>query len=89
MTQEQQECGAEFRKGVLQCMDDLNGLLPGLSLRYAAPVIIEAMAEHVGSALWALRRKNLCDLRQARLAIEHLQLAAFPGEAAPPAEPAP
>ncbi len=89
MTAEKTECSAEFRKGVLQCMDDLNSLLPGLSLRYEAPIIIEAMAEHVGSALWALRRKNLCDMRQARLALEHLELAAFLGEGTPPAEPAP
>ncbi len=85
MTGEKQDGTAEFRKGMLECMEDLNGLLPGLSLRYDPPVIIEAMAEHVGSALWALRHKNLCDMRQARLALEHLELAA----GTPPAEPAP
>jgi hypothetical protein len=74
---------ADFEKKMLECLDDLNGLLPGLSLRYEMPVIIGAMAEHVGSAIWALRHKKLCDTRQANLAIQHLECAAFPGESAP------
>jgi hypothetical protein len=69
---------AEFQNRMLECLEDLNGLLPGLSLRYEMPVIIGALAEHVGSAIWALRYKNLCDTRQALLAIQHLEAAAFP-----------
>jgi len=74
---------ADFEKRILECLDDLNGLLPGLSLRYDMPVILSAMAEHVGSAIWALRHRKLCDTRQANLAIQHLELAAFPGESPP------
>jgi hypothetical protein len=79
---------AEFRKNMLECVEDLNGLLPGLSLRYDMEVILGAMGEHVGSAIWALRHKKLCDTRQAHLAIRHLEVAAFPDEH-PPASSAP
>ena len=73
----------DFENRVLECQKDLNRLLPGLSLRYEMPVIIGAMAEHVGAAIWALRNKKLCDTRQANLAIEHLEVAAFPAESPP------
>jgi hypothetical protein len=80
MTRESLEGCEEFQKNVTACVEDLNGLLPGLSLRYTTPVIIGAMAEHVGLAIWALRHHNLCDMRQAGLAIQHLECAAFPGD---------
>jgi len=67
-----------FEQGILACMRDLDALLPDLVSRYDQTVIVCAMAEHVGSALLALRRKNLCDDRQAELAIQHLERAAFP-----------
>jgi hypothetical protein len=78
MTVEKGEDNAEFQQSVTDCVEDLNGLLPRLSQRYDMPVIIGAMAEHVGLALWALRHQKLCDLRQASLAIQHLEYAAFP-----------
>jgi hypothetical protein len=71
---------AEFQKSITACVEDLNRLLPGLSLRYDMPVIIGAMAEHVGLAIWALRHHNLCDMRQASLAVQHLEYTAFPGD---------
>ena len=69
---------AAFEQGILACMRDLDALLPDLATRYDQTVIVSAMAEHVGSALLALRRKNLCDDRQAEQAIQHLVRAAFP-----------
>jgi hypothetical protein len=69
---------AAFEQGIVACMRDLDALLPDLASRYDQTVIVCAMAEHVGSALLALRRKKLCDDRQAELAIQHLERAAFP-----------
>jgi hypothetical protein len=69
---------AAFEQGILACMRDLDALLPDLASRYDRTVIVSAMAEHVGSALLALRRKKLCDDRQAEQAIQHLERAAFP-----------
>jgi hypothetical protein len=74
---------AEFERSVLECLDDISRLLPGLSLRYDMAVITRAMAEHVGWALWAMRGKNLCDTRQAEVAIRHLEAVAFRGENVP------
>jgi hypothetical protein len=89
MTGEMIEGSEAFRKSTFECVEDLNRLLPGLSLRYDTEVIIGAMAEHVGAAIWALRQKKLCDTRQARLAIEHLEHAAFRAESKPPSASAP
>jgi hypothetical protein len=79
----------EFQSRTFECVEDLNELLPGLSLRYDTDVIIGAMAEHVGAAIWALRRKKLCDTRQANLAIQHLEFAAFHDDSEPPPAPEP
>lgn len=66
-----------FHQRLLECVEDIGALLPGLSHRYELPVIIDAMAEHVGSAVQVLLRKNLCDKRQAGLIIKQLEGAAF------------
>jgi hypothetical protein len=66
-----------FHQRLIECVEDIGALLPGLSHRYELPVIIDAMAEHVGSAVQVLLRKNLCDARQAGLIIKQLEGAAF------------
>ena len=79
----------EFHRDTCRCLEDLNRLMPELSLRYDTDVIMAAMAEHVGTAIWAMRRKKVCDTRQAHTAIQHLEFAAFPHECEPPPGPAP
>jgi hypothetical protein len=71
------EGGLGFHESLLACVEDINAMLPGLSHRYEMPVIIDAMAEHVGSAVQVLLRKKLCDRRQADLIIKQLEGAAF------------
>jgi hypothetical protein len=71
-----------FQKSLLECVEDINALLPGLSRRYPMPVIIDALAEHVGSAMQALIRKKLCNTRHAHLMIKQLEGSAFMREAA-------
>lgn len=66
-----------FQNGLLACVRDINEVLPGLSRRYDMVVIISALAEHMGSALRILIRRKVCDARQARLAIQHIEGTAF------------
>jgi hypothetical protein len=69
--------GQAFESGLLACVQDINELLPGLSRRYDMVVIIDALAEHMGSALRILIRRKVCDARQARLVIQHIESTAF------------
>jgi hypothetical protein len=89
MTGERLDGCLEFHERVSDCVDDLNELLPGLSLRYDMPVVIGAMAEHVGLAIWALRHEKLCDMRHASLAVQHLEWLAFPPQVEQPSSSPP
>lgn len=68
---------AGFPKSVRACVADIDALLPGLSYRYPTPVILDALAEHVGSAMQVLVHKNLCSARHADLMIKQLEKTAF------------
>ncbi len=72
----------DFHRRLLACVEDISGLLPVLSRRYDMPVIIDAMAEHVGAALQVLLRKNQCTPEQAAQVIKHIEGAAFLGDPA-------
>jgi hypothetical protein len=80
-----------FENSLLECLEDLNKLLPGLSRRYETSVILTAMATHMGSALQVLLRKKLCDVRQVGLIIRQIEGWAFnrPTVKAEPSGPAP
>jgi len=78
MTEEARAAGlAAFYDEMEICLEDLNAMLPDLTRRYDLTVIVSAMAEQVGGALWALRRKKVCDDRQTSLAIERIEKRAF------------
>jgi hypothetical protein len=66
-----------FENGLHACVQAINKLLPELSRRYDMVVIISALAEHMGSALRILQRRKVCDARQARLVIKHIEGTAF------------
>lgn len=84
-TGEQMTDDSGFQKSIEACREDLDALLPDLAERYDATTVISAMAEHVGSALQILRRKNLCDDRQTGLVIERIENSAFgPSDPAQP-----
>jgi hypothetical protein len=67
----------DFQKSLLECVEDISELLNGLRRRYEMTVIIGAMAEHVGSALQVLMRKNVCDVRQVGQVIKQIETSAF------------
>ena len=63
----------QFDNAVLACMDDLGRSLPGLAERFDQLVVIEALAEHVGLALQALVRRQICDQTRVRLLIKRIE----------------
>ena len=78
-----------FEKSLFECMDDLNKLVPGLSDRYGASVMVSALAEHMGSALQVLLRRKFCDPVQVRFLLRSVEDFAFHGPLPPEAPPGP
>jgi len=78
MTEDARAAGlAAFYDEMAACLADVNAMLPDLTRRYDLTIIVGAMAEQVGAALQALRRKKVCDDRQTGLAIERIEKRAF------------
>jgi hypothetical protein len=78
MTEDARAAGlAAFQDRMEACLDELNAMLLDLTRRYDMTIIAAAMAEQVGAALQALRRKKLCDDRKTELAIERIAERAF------------
>jgi|KBSMisStandDraft_5_1062788.scaffolds.fasta_scaffold460558_3 hypothetical protein len=78
MTEEARAAGAaDFYDEVGACLEDLNAMLPELTARYGLTILVGAMAEQVGGALQALRRKKLCDDHLTGMAIERIATRAF------------
>ena len=77
------EYGA-FNQSLLECVEDINKLLPGLGRRYDMTVIMGALAEHLGSALKVLLLKKVCDARQVHQVIKNIESSAFPQKSAQP-----
>ena len=78
MTEDARAAGlAAFYDELGACLEDLNAMLPDLTRRYDLTIVASAMAEQVGAALQALRRKKMCDDRQTGLAIERIEMRAF------------
>ena len=88
MTKDAHAAGAAtFYDEMGACLADLNVILPDLTRRYGLTIIVSAMAEQVGAALQALRRKQVNDDWQTGLAIERIEKRAFgPYPAEPKAE---
>jgi len=66
-----------FNESLLECVEDINKLLPGLGRRYDMTVIMGALAEHVGSALKVLLQKKVCDAQQVQRVIKNIETSAF------------
>ena len=67
----------KFAEDVLNCVDDLNAVLPAFATRYDELVLVAALAEHVGGALRIFMRAGLCSPEQARRVLRHLEETAF------------
>jgi hypothetical protein len=73
-----------FNESLLECVEDINKLLPGLGRRYDMTVIMSALAEHVGSALKVLLMKKVCDARQVHQVLKNIETSAFLTKSAEP-----
>jgi len=73
-----------FNSSLLQCVDDINKLLPGLGRRYDMTVILGALAEHLGSALKVLMLKKVCDAQQVHRVIRSIETSTFQPKSAQP-----
>ena len=73
-----------FNASLLECVEDINKLLPGLGRRYDMTVVMSALAEHVGSALKVLLMKKVCDARQVHQVLKNIETSAFLGQSAQP-----
>jgi len=67
----------DFATDVLDCMDEISALLPLLTARFKAMIVVCAFAEHLGSALQLLVRRNVCDAQQARRLLQHIERIAL------------
>ena len=78
MTGNSSEAAPEtFNESLLDCVEDINKLLPRLGRRYDMTVIMSALAEHVGSALKVLLMKKVCDAQQVHRVLENIETSAF------------
>ena len=73
-----------FNESLLECVEDINKLLPRLGRRYDMTVIMSALAEHVGSALKVLLLKEVCDAQQVRQVLKNIETSAFLKQPAQP-----
>ena len=73
-----------FNESLLECVEDINKLLPRLGRRYDMTVVMSALAEHVGSALKVLLLKKVCDAQQVHRVIKNIETSAFLTQSAQP-----
>ena len=66
-----------FNESLLECVEDINKLLPRLGRRYDMTVVMSALAEHVGSALKVLLMKKVCDAQQVRKVLDNIETSTF------------
>jgi hypothetical protein len=78
------EAQGSFGRNVHECVDELERRLPALMRRYPHPVVVAAMAAHLGEALARLQRRKACDAPTARRLLARVGSRAQLG--APPAD---
>lgn len=66
-----------FNERLLDCVDDINKLLPGLGRRYELTVILSALAEHLGSALQVLLTRKVCNAQQVHQVLQNIETSTF------------
>src|SRR5690242_1813097 len=64
---------SKFESALIACVEDVSLLLPALAERYDVLVVISALADHVGTAVQILVKRQVCDTRQARLLIKRIE----------------
>jgi len=73
---------ARYQAQVSQCAAEIRELLPDLASRHTPLVVIAALSEHVGGALFLSQETRACSPAQARAIIRRMKELAFADEPA-------
>ncbi len=68
---------ARYRYQVQRCTADMRPYFPGLAKRHTPLILIAALTEHVGGALFLSREAAICTEEKARAVIERVRKIAF------------
>jgi hypothetical protein len=62
---------------VRRCAADIQNLFPILTGRYSSLILIAALTEHVGNALFVAQRTRTCSRETARTVVDRVKALAF------------
>jgi ribose 1,5-bisphosphokinase PhnN len=64
---------SNFADNVLTCVNDIADVIPRLTRRYDARVVVNAFASHTSLALRSLVERGVCDAAQAQAVLRHVE----------------
>jgi len=67
----------EFSGRVLDCIDEINRMLPSIVLREEPLVVVAALSQYVGETLQLSMSERICTLAQARRVFQHVEHTAM------------
>jgi len=68
---------SSFGDNVLTCVNDIADVIPRLTRRYDARVVVNAFADHTSLALRCLMERGVCDAAQAHAVLKHVEQTAM------------
>ena len=68
---------SSFADNVLTCVNDIADVIPRLTRRYDARVVVNAFADHTSAALRSLMERGVCDTAQAQAVLRHVEQTAL------------
>jgi len=68
---------SSFADNVLTCVNDIADVIPRLTRRYDARVVVNAFADHTSLALRCLMERGVCDAAQAHAVLKHVEQTAM------------
>jgi hypothetical protein len=66
-----------FQEQVQACAEEIRTFLPALAERHSPLVVLAALSEHVGGALYLCQEAGACTTAEARALFEHLEQITF------------
>ena len=73
-----------FQDQVRRCSAELRVLLPGLADRHTPLVVLAALSEHVGGALFLFQESGVCNQRRVGAMIRRVERLTFAESPRPP-----
>ena len=75
---------ARFQQQVQNCAAEIMALLPALADRHSPLIVVAALTEQVGDALWLCQKSGTCTPAQVRAIIRRIEQLTFT-DSEPPA----